>query len=145
MVDPTFSLVDAAREHAEQHMTRPSVSELQSAIEHEAVHQLPRLRRLPERGDELFGQLLAGQLSASVSFLSDERDAKLLTRLVDCVVLAVIAASAGVGSTLLLGVEAGPTLEGSVSINEVLGYFGLAAAIALAFRIVAGVIRDGEV
>jgi ubiquinone biosynthesis protein len=144
MIDPDFSLVDAARVHADQHMVRPSVSDLRSTIEHEAVHQLPRLRRLPERVDELFGQLLAGQLSASVSLLSDERDSSLLTRLVDRVVLAMIAASAGVGSTLLLGVESGPTLGGSVSINEVLGYFGLAAATALAFRIVAGVIRDGE-
>lgn len=144
MVDPAFSLVDAARVHAERQMGRPSVSELRSTIEREAVHQLPRLRRLPERVDELFGQLLAGQLSASVSFLSDERDSKLLTRLVDRIVLAVIAAAAGVGSTLLLSVDAGPTLGSSVSINEVLGYFGLAGATALAFRIVAGVIRDGE-
>ena len=50
------------------------------------------MRRLPERVDELFGQLLAGQLFASVSFLSDKRDSRLLTRLVDRVVLAIIAA-----------------------------------------------------
>ena len=31
-----------------------------------------------------------------------------------------------------------------MTINEVLGYFGLATATALAFRVVAGVVRDGE-
>jgi hypothetical protein len=99
---------------------------------------------VPERLDEFFGQAVAGQLSAKVSFLSDERDARLLTRLVDRLVLAIIAAATGLASTILLGVSAGPELGGTVSLNEVLGYFGLAAAAALAFRVVAGVVRDGE-
>ena len=143
-IDPKFSLVDAARQHAQQTIGRPTPSTMKSAFEHEVLQQLPRLRRVPERIDDLFGQALAGQLSASVSFLSDERDARLLTRLVDRVVLAVIAAATGIGATLLLRVEAGPTLGGSVTLNEVLGYFGLAAASMLALRVVAGVIRDGE-
>lgn len=142
-IDPNFSLVDAARKHAEQATGRPTVHGLKETVEHELLHQLPRLRRVPERVDELFGQLLAGQLSASVSFLSDERDARLITKLVDRLVLAIVAAATGVGATILLGVEFGPTLGGSVSINEVLGYFGIAAASVLALRVVAGIIRDG--
>jgi ubiquinone biosynthesis protein len=144
-IDPDFSLVDAARNHAEQGMGRPTVHGLKDSVEQELLHQLPRLRRVPERVDELFGQLLAGQLSASVSFLSDERDARLITRLVDRLVLAIVAAATGVGATILLGVEIGPTLGGSVSINEVLGYFGIVAASILALRVVAGIIRDGVV
>ena len=144
-IDPEFSLVDAARRHAEQGVGRPTVSGLKDTVEQELLHQLPRLRRVPERVDELFGQLLAGQLSASVSFLSDERDARLITRLVDRLVLAIIAAATGVGATILLGVEIGPAFGGSVSINEILGYFGIVAASVLALRVVAGVIRDGVV
>jgi len=144
-IDPEFSLVDAARRHAEQGLGRPTMSGLKDTVEQELLHQLPRLRRVPERVDELFGQLLAGQLSASVSFLSDERDARLITRLVDRLVLAIIAAATGVGATILLGVEIGPAFGGSVSINEVLGYFGIVAASVLALRVVAGVIRDGVV
>jgi ubiquinone biosynthesis protein len=144
-IDPEFSLVDAARRHAERGIGRPTVSGLKDTVEQELLHQLPRLRRVPERVDELFGQLLAGQLSASVSFLSDERDARLITRLVDRLVLAIIAAATGVGATILLGVEIGPALGGSVSINEILGYFGIVAASVLALRVVAGVIRDGVV
>jgi hypothetical protein len=103
------------------------VSGLKDSVEQELLQQLPRLRACPNVVDELFGQLLAGQLSASVSVLSDERDVRLITRLVDRLVLAIIAAATGVGATILLGVEIGPTLGGSVSINEVLGYFGIVA------------------
>ena len=143
-IDPDFSLVDAARQHAEHAADRPTPDKIKDTLQREALSQLPRLRRVPERLDEFFGQAIAGQLSANVSFLSDERDARLLTRLVDRMVLAIIAAATGIGATLLLGVDAGPALGGSVTINEVLGYFGLAIAAALAFRVVAGVIRDGE-
>ena len=143
-IDPDFSLVDAARGHAEHTYGRPTPSTVKAAVEQEIIQQLPRLRRVPERLDELFGQALSGQLSASVSFLSDERDARLLTRLVDRIVLAVVAAATGIGATLILGVDAGPTLGGTVTLNEVLGYFGLTAASVLALRVVAGVIRDGE-
>lgn len=143
-IDPDFSLVDAAREHAEQTAGRPTPEKIKDTVEREVLQQLPRLRRVPQRLDEFFGQAIAGQLSAKVSFLSDERDARLLTKLVDRLVLAIIAAATGIGATLLLGVDAGPELGGSVTINEVLGYFGIATAAALAFRVVAGVVRDGE-
>ncbi len=143
-IDPEFSLVDAARQHAEHAAGRPTPEKIKDTLEREVVTQLPRLRRVPERLDEFFGQAIAGQLSANVSFLSDERDARLLTRLVDRLVLAIIAAATGIGATLLLAVDAGPELGGSVTINEVLGYFGLATAAALAFRVVAGVVRDGQ-
>ncbi len=144
-IDPHFSLVDAARQHAEHAAGRPTPEKIKDTLEREVISQLPRLRRVPQRLDEFFGQAIAGQLSANVSFLSDERDARLLTRLVDRLVLAIIAAATGIGATLLLAVEVGPEFGGSVTINEVLGYFGLATATALAFRVVAGVVRDGEV
>ena len=143
-IDPDFSLVDAARHHAEHSAGRPTPEKVKDTVEREVLQQLPRLRRVPQRLDEFFGQAIAGQLSANVSLLSDERDARLLTKLVDRMVLAIMAAATGIGSTLLLGVEAGPQLGGSVTINEVLGYFGLATAAALAFRVVAGIVRDGQ-
>ena len=143
-IDPEFSLVDAARRHADHAASRPTPEKIKDTLEREVISQLPRLRRVPQRLDEFFGQAIAGQLSANVSFLSDERDARLLTRLVDRLVLAIIAAATGIGATLLLAVDVGPELGGSVTINEVLGYFGLATATALAFRVVAGVVRDGQ-
>lgn len=89
----------------------------------------------------MLNQAIDGRLSASVSFLSDEADVRLITRLV----LAILAAATGIGSVLLVGVELGPTLGGSISINEVLGYFGISAAFILGLRVVAGIVRDGVV
>lgn len=145
IIDPDFSLVDAARSHAEATFGRPSVSGLKESVEQELLQQLPRLRRVPERIDELFGKALGGQLTANVSFLSDERDVRLITRLVDRLVLALVAAATGVGSAILVSVDTGPTFGGTVSINEILGYAGIAASAVLGLRVVASIVRDGVV
>ncbi len=145
IIDPDFSLVDAARRHAEARFGRPTVGGLKDSVEKELLQQLPRLRRVPERVDELLSRAVGGQLTAKVSVLSDERDVRLISKLVDRLVLAMIAAATGVGGAILLGVDLGPTFGGSVSINEILGYFGIAAASVLALRVVAGIVRDGVV
>jgi hypothetical protein len=40
-------------------------------------------------------------------------------------------------------VATGPRLSASVTLNEVLGYIGLACSTVLVLRVIAGVIRDG--
>jgi ubiquinone biosynthesis protein len=143
-VDPAFSLVDAARARAgDTALGRARPSSLRAAFEQEAVAQLPRLQRLPERVDELLGQAVNGRLSARLSHFSHEGDERLVRALVNRLVLAVLAAALGIGSVLLLNVDAGPTLSATVSLNEVLGYVGLACASILALRVIAGVVRDG--
>jgi ubiquinone biosynthesis protein len=143
-IDATFSLVDAARARAGTSIlerTRPS--SLRTALEQEAMAQLPRLQRLPERVDELLGQAVNGRLAARLSLFSHESDERLVRAMVDRLVLALLAASLGIGSVLLLDVQVGPTLSASVSLNEVLGYVGLACSAVLMLRVIAGVIRDG--
>jgi ubiquinone biosynthesis protein len=143
-IDPSFSLVDAAREA----MGGPGreglgSGSLRDTIQREAMAQLPRLRRLPERVDDLLGRAADGRLSAKVSLFGDPHNEEVVTRLVDRLVLGMIASSVGVGSVLLLGVESGPAISTSVSINEVLGYVGLVSSAVLALRLVAEIIRDG--
>jgi ubiquinone biosynthesis protein len=143
-VDPNFSLIDTAMSVASQHvhrMVRPE--SLKDAVQAEATRQLPRLRRLPERIDDLLGQASRGRLTARVSLFADGHDLDTITRLVDRVVLAILAAALGIGSVLLLHVESGPRVSDSVAVNEVLGYIGLALSTILTLRIVAGIIRDG--
>jgi ubiquinone biosynthesis protein len=143
-IDPTFSLVDAVRARATVEVReRADRSTVRDVIETEAMRQLPRLRLLPQRVDDLLGQATEGRLSARVSLFSHEGDERLLRGLVDRIVMAVLAASLGIGSVVLLGVRSGPEVNGTVTINEVLGYVGLAAASVLALRVIAGVIRDG--
>lgn len=141
-VDPSFSLVDAAMDEAKD-MLGPEldVGSLRRVAEAEALTQIPRLRRLPQRIDDLLGQAAQGRLSLRMSLLNDQRDVDTITSLVNRAVMAVLAASLGIGSVLLLRVE-GDGKE--LVLDEVLGYIGLAVAAVLTLRIVAGVLRDGR-
>lgn len=145
-IDPTFSLVEAARNHAGDFTgAKFTISGLRDTVEHEAMRQMPRLRRLPERVDSLLGQAVEGRLSVRLALFGDPKNEQVLSKLVDRMVLAILAAAIGVGSVLLIDVQVGPELGGHTILNEVLGYVGLAAASILALRVIAGVIRDGSV
>lgn len=145
-VDPSFSLIDSAIALVSQRSRMPRPESLRQSVEMEAFKQLPRLRRIPQRVDELLAQASRGQLTARVSLFADEDDLRAVTRLVDRAVLAVLAAALGVGSTLLLGTDLGPVVAGNhITLNEVLGYIGLAIAAVLMLRLVAAIIRDGVV
>jgi ubiquinone biosynthesis protein len=145
-IDPNFSLVEAARSHAGDFSgAKLGLSGLRETIEHEAMRQMPRLRRLPERIDTILGQATDGRFSVRLSFFGDPKNEQVLSKLVDRMVLAIISAALGVGSVLLIDVQVGPELGGHTVLNEVLGYVGLAASAILALRVIAGVIRDGSV
>jgi hypothetical protein len=45
---------------------------------------------------------------------------------------------------VLLGVPVGLLVTGTVTLNEVLGYTGMAAAAILIMRVIAGVVRDDQ-
>jgi ubiquinone biosynthesis protein len=143
-IDPSFSLVDAARARAgDTVLGRARPSSIRSALEQEVITQLPRLQRLPERVDDLLGQAVSGRLSGRLALFSHEGDERLVRAMVDRIVLALLAASLGIGSVLLLNVQVGPTLSDTVTLNEVLGYLGLACSTVLVLRVIAGVVRDG--
>lgn len=149
-LDPEFSLVEAARRHAAEMIKGIYGSDdPQAILQQELMAELPRLRRLPERIDDLLGQAVAGRISAQLSLFSDARDERLITRLADRLVLGILTAASLIGSVLLIDVEVGPSFgggadDGGITINEVLGYFGLATSAILAFRLIANIIRDGE-
>jgi ubiquinone biosynthesis protein len=144
-IDPEFALVDAGRRFGESYVKdRTGIAGLKDTLEKEAMAQLPRLRRIPNQVSEILEQASGGRLAAKVSFLSDERDQALLTKLVDRVVFAVLAAALGIGSVFLIGIENGPDLTATVTLNEFIGYVGLGASALLAMRVVANVIRDGQ-
>jgi ubiquinone biosynthesis protein len=144
IVDPSFSLIDSAMEiAAERAHTLPRPDTLREAVQLEAARQLPRLRRIPQRLDDLLGQASRGRLTARVSLFADDHDLGAITRLVDRAVLALLAAALGIGSALLLHARGGVQISDTVSINEILGYIGIATAMVLTLRIVAAIIREG--
>ena len=143
-IDPSFSLIDSAMVAATEHVhTLPRPETIKDAMQAEAVRQLPRLRRLPQRLDDLLGQAGRGRLTARVSLLADDEDLKKFTRLADRAILAILSAALGVGSALVLDARSGPTLTSTITLNEILGYIGLAVALILMLRVVAAIIRDG--
>jgi ubiquinone biosynthesis protein len=144
-VDPDFSLIDAALEVVSQRSRVPRPGSLKESVEMEAVKQLPRIRRIPQRVDELLTQASRGKLTARISLFADDEDLRTVTRMVDRAVLAVLAAALGIGSTVLLHTQLGPAVADEVTVNEILGYIGLAVASVLTLRIVAAIMRDGVV
>jgi ubiquinone biosynthesis protein len=142
-IDAEFSLVEAARSSSAG-LTQmfPKASSLGDVIKEEAVAQLPRLQRLPERVDDLLGQAVRGELSARVSLFPRPRDEQLVRTLMNRLATAIITASLGIGSVILLEVHAGPSVTNGVSLNQVLGYIGIATAAILAMRVIAGIIRE---
>jgi ubiquinone biosynthesis protein len=142
-IEADFSLVEAAQRSAggaEQRL--PEFSSLRDVLTEQAMAQLPRLQRFPERVDDLLGQVVRGELSARVSLFSRPRDEQIVRTLVNRLATAIICASLGIGSVILLGVRAGPDVTGTVTLNEVLGYIGIGLAAILAMRVVAGVVRE---
>jgi ubiquinone biosynthesis protein len=143
VIDPNFSLVDAARTSTSglAHAF-PRVSSLSEVVKEEAMAQLPRLQRLPERVDDLLGQAVRGELTARVSLFPRPRDEQLVRTVMNRLATAIISASLGIGSVILLQVRVGPAVTGTVSLNQVLGYIGIAGAAILAMRILAGIVRE---
>jgi len=126
-------------------------STLRQAAEAEVLTQIPRLRRLPQRIDDLLGQATQGKPGIRMSSFSNQRDVDTITTLVNRVVPAIISSALGprpsalgLGSVLLLRVGAAGASATDPNVDEVLGYLGLAIAAVLMLRIVAGVVRDGR-
>jgi ubiquinone biosynthesis protein len=143
-ISPDFDLLAEARSVAMDRLGAPLRGEgIQSLVVKELTTQFPRIRRLPLRVDTMLDQLTSGRFEARVSFLRSDHDVRILTRLVNRVVLGLVAVMLGVGSVLLLGVDGGPELTGGVPLDEVLGYLGLASSAILTLRVVAGIVRDG--
>jgi ubiquinone biosynthesis protein len=142
-IDAEFSLVKAAQSSSGglEHVF-PRASSLGEALKEQAMAQLPRLQRLPERVDDLLGQAARGELSARVSLFARDKDEQLVRTLMNRLTTAIISASLGIGSAILLGVHVGPAVTSAVTLNQVLGYIGIAIAAILAMRIVAGVVRE---
>ena len=115
-IDPAFSLVDGALQIAPELASGiQSPGDVRAALEQEVALQLPRLRRLPERFDTLLGQAAAGRLSVRIALFAEPEDERFVTKLVNRVVQTVLAASLGIGSIVLIGIDVGPSITDTVT------------------------------
>ncbi len=107
-------------------------------IDHSAVRVLYRAHRArpgsgpaPADGD----YAVAARLTVSVRILADPADRWYLTDLVHRVLLAFLAATAGIMAALMIGIHGGPALSKTVSLYSFFGYCLLVIAAILAVRV----------
>jgi ubiquinone biosynthesis protein len=129
-----------AAEWASEHLTADTLKEVART---EVLGLLPLLRRAPRHLDRIAAMVERGDLQARVSLFADADDVRVLTRLVNRGVLALLGSVVGVLSVILLGTQGGPPFTGDTSLFQFFGYFGLFAASVLILRVIVAVMRDG--
>lgn len=139
---PQFDLVTEARAVAADLVTdRVNAETLKSAAIDEIVALAPILRRLPRRLERIAAAAEHGRFNVNIRPLADERDRAFISSLLNQVLLAVIAASTGIMSVVLLATDGGPMVTKTVSLSALIGYNLLLVAAILGLRVVAPIFR----
>ena len=107
----------------------------------ELASLLPMLRRLPRRIDRIAGALETGRLSVNVRHLADASDRRYVTGLLHQVLLAFLAAAAGIMAVMMIGLHGGPNVTPTVTLYAFFGYCLLVIAAILAVRVLVLVFR----
>ncbi|HKA93211.1 MAG TPA: AarF/UbiB family protein [Acidimicrobiia bacterium] len=143
-LSPGYNVIDRAEAIAGEWMrARLAPSTLEELAREELVRMGPTLRRLPRRLDRMANQIERGNFRAKVSLFSDEHDERLVTKLVNRTVLALVGGVVGVIGVMLLGVRGGPPFAGDTSLYEFFGYFSLFCSVVLIMRVIVSVLHDG--
>lgn len=142
LLDADFDLIEQAKTSiSDLEHGRPGLAQILGNMGDDTLEMVPTLRRLPRRLDQLGHLAERGELTLRVRLFADDRDVRHVERLTDRMILGFFSASVGLVSVLLLALPAKPTALDGTSIDQVLGYAGLAAATLLGLRVVAAVGR----
>ena len=101
------------------------------------ARQVPFARRLRHSLEE------CGNFRARVSLFSDEHDERVITKLVNRTVLALVGGVVGLIGVMLINVRGGPPFAGETSLYEFFGYFSLFCSVVLIMRVIVSVLHDG--
>jgi ubiquinone biosynthesis protein len=141
-LDPGFDIVAGARRFASGQLAeRLGPDELRRTALDELTSLLPMLRRLPRRVDRIGHALETGRLSVNVRVLAHPSDRRFVTGLLHQVLLAFLAAAAGIMAVLMIGLPGGPSVTHQVSLYAFFGYCLLVVAAILAVRVLVLVFR----
>jgi ubiquinone biosynthesis protein len=141
---PGYSLVDAMQRLPDPAaLIAPDGASMQDQLVQELVQQLPRLRRLPAHVDRIATLAARGDLHARIALFSTEADARVVTTLVNRVVLVATGGLLALSSAILLAASGAGGSSGSVPLTRVFGFIGLGVGAVLLLRVVASVVRDG--
>lgn len=140
---PAYPLIQSAEDFAAELVhERMAPVTWQQAAQEELTGAIPLLRRAPRHLDHLATIIERGQVRARLSLFSDEHDVRVVTNLVNRVVLAVLGGVMGLMSVALLALPGGPQVSPGTSLFDVFGYMGLFLATVLLLRALVTVMRD---
>ena len=143
-ISPGYSLPDSLRRVLDAGgPAGPMTGSVHDQILEQILQDLPRLRRLPAQIDRIATLSARGDLQTRVSLFSTERDSRVVTTLVNRVVLALTGGLTGVASALLLSIPVGASGAHGTPLTRVFGFLGLGFAAVLLLRVIAAVVRDG--
>ena len=146
VLSPHFQVVDESRTvGADLLRDTVSVSGIRQTVRDEVLAQLPILRRLPRRLDQLTATVEDGRLEIRVSLLDSERERQFVSMLVGRSIFAFLGAALAIVSAMLLSALGGPAVVPGVPLLPALGYCGLFASAVLILRVIVGVARDRSV
>ena len=145
-LSPDYPLIDVIADvggaEFRERMLPGSVSEL---VQQEWAQLGPLLSRAPRHMDRIATLLEHGRLTTRLRLFTDVHEVRVLERLVNRIVLALLSIGVGAVSVLLLRTEGGPALAAiGVDLYEVLGWIGLALAVILLMRVLLAVLRADE-
>lgn len=142
-LSPGFPIIEAAQDIAAELVRgRFAPQSLQEQAREEMLRLVPILQRVPRHLDRIATLIERGEITIRVSLFSDESDVKVIARLVNRAVLALLGSALGLLSVILLGTPGGPSFSDTVSFFDILGYIGLYIGAVLILRAVLAAVRD---
>ncbi len=148
LIEPGLNVVAAAREAGRRIIgSHFSPGSLRDQLEVQAMQLLPTLREWPRRLNKITEDVEQGRLSVNVRVLAHPADRGFLNRLVQQVVVALLAGAATLAAIILITTESGPFLTESIRMHAFFGYILLFMGFILALRSVVLVFqrdRDDE-
>jgi ubiquinone biosynthesis protein len=142
---PRYPLIDAAQELAgDLLLHRVTPHTLAEAAQQELVTAAPVMRRMPRHLDRIATQLERGDLRLQTRLFADPGDARVMSRLVEQVVLVLASATFGGIAIGLLALTGGPEITSGLTMYQAFGYAGLTMSLILLLRVLVGVLRGDD-
>ncbi|MFI6941230.1 ABC1 kinase family protein [Streptomyces sp. NPDC050418] len=139
---PGFNIVNESRAFADREITaqlRPD--SLREVARDELVSLLPLLRRIPRRVDRITADLERGAFTVNTRMFAHPADQRVLSTLLHQALTAVLAATTGLMSVVLLSSTGGPRVSDELRLYEVFGYNLLVLSVIMMLKVLVGGFR----
>jgi ubiquinone biosynthesis protein len=142
-LSPEYPLIDqVAAIGGGEFREKVSPASLNEMVQSEWAQLAPLVRRAPRHLDRIATLVEHGEVSARMRLFTEPDDVAVLERLLNRVVLTVLALGVGLIAVLMLATEVGPMMAGTqIRLLEVLGWGGLFAGSVLLLRVLLEVLR----